>query len=99
MEVFQVLQIWDLGGFLSLVFYFVSLTVCTCHETTAHGLTQLESTVVPGIECETVRLSWQDCNWPVCNVHVALSRLLLFVYLCPKLGTSNRGNKSSDEEL
>ena len=43
-------------GFLVLALYCPDMSCCslTCHETTARGLTSLESTVVPDVEQESV---------------------------------------------
>ena len=69
-----------------------------CHKTTARGGTLLES-VVLGVEPCSVLQFQQGLGEPACGVLVVLSRLLLVVYLCPKLGTGIRGKRSSGEEL
>ena len=69
-----------------------------CHETTARGVTLVES-IVLGVEPCIVLQFQQDLGKPACNVLVVLSRLLLVASLCPRLGAGIWGKRSSGEEL
>ena len=72
-----------------------------CHDTTDHGLTQLESfwDWVLGVGQGSVPLFLRVCR-PVWNAGlVVLPRLLFVVCLCPDEGTSTRGKKRANEVL
>ena len=64
----------------------------------ARGGTLLES-IVLGVELCIIHRFQQDLDEPACSVLVVLSRLLLVVFSCPKLGTGILDKRSSGEEL
>ena len=76
----------------------LSVIVLDYQETTARGVTLLESVVLVVEPCIVLRFQ-QDLGVPACDVRVALSRLLLVVYLCPRLETSIQGKGDLAEEL